>query len=800
MIRLFFDRRTAAAYLPVVFALLIVLPGSPATPGCEEIEPTRGFLTVESIMRDPAEWLGTSPDNIRWSENGDKIFFTWRTAGDEDTGLFAVDGRGGVPARVSPEKQATLPSPYGATTRNRAWKVYSRNGDLFLYDVKRGRERQLTDTLQRRSDPRFSFDEKKIVFSENNNLFLFDLESGKIEQVTQFVAGPEPRESPKTELQTYLEKQQLELFRVLRDRREDREKREALRKSLEPRRPAPIHLGTRRVFGAGLSPDERYVTYILVDPAGNVRSTIVPDYVTESGYTETLTSRSKVGDRTAGFSFHVYDREAGTAVQVKTETLPGILPPGGDESEKKTRPRDVRFDGPHWSDDGRKAFVQLRSLDNKDRWIVLFDPEQAAFTTVLEHQRDEAWIGGPGIGWTRAGVSLGWMPDSKRVFFQSEETGYSHLYVVDIDGKNKRPLTEGLFEISDAFLSRDKTRWYFHSNEEHFGERHFYSMPLEGGARTRLTPWEGGHDAVLSPDEKRVALRYSYMNRIPELFVMDNRAGAVPVRITESRLEEFRRYDWRVPDLVTFEARDGARVPARLYQPEQSNGAAVIFVHGAGYLQNAHKWWSSYFREYMFHNLLADKGYTVLDIDYRGSAGLGRDWRTAIYRHMGGRDLDDHVDGARFLVDRHGVDPARIGIYGGSYGGFITFMAMFTEPGVFAAGAALRPVSDWAHYSHGYTSDILNVSYEDDEAYRRSSPIYHAEGLEGALLICAPMVDTNVHFQDVVRLVQRLIELRKENWEVALYPVENHGFTGPESWMDEYKRILKLFEDNLNLK
>src|SRR5690606_17963304 len=187
----------------------------------------------------------------------------------------------------------------------------------------------------------------------------------------------------------------------------------------------------------------------------------------------------------------------------------------------------------------------------------------------------------------------------------------------------------------------------------------------------------------------------------------------------------------------------------------------------------------------------------VLDIDYRGSAGYGRDWRTAIYRHMGGKDLSDHVDGARYLAEHEGVDPGRIGIYGGSYGGFITLMALFTEPDVFAAGAALRAVTDWAHYNHGYTSRILNLAHDDEEAYRRSSPIYFAEGLRAPLLIAHGMVDTNVHFQDVVRLAQRLIELGKTDWEMAVYPVEDHGFVEPSSWTDEYRRILKLFERHL---
>ena len=153
------------------------------------------------------------------------------------------------------------------------------------------------------------------------------------------------------------------------------------------------------------------------------------------------------------------------------------------------------------------------------------------------------------------------------------------------------------------------------------------------------------------------------------------------------------------------------------------------------------------------------------------------------------------MDGAAYLVDHEGVDPKRIGVYGGSYGGFITLMAMFTEPGTFAAGAALRSVTDWAHYNHWYTSRILNLPQDDEEAYRQSSPIYFAEGLEGHLLIAHGMYDTNVHFSDVVRLSQRLIELGKENWEIQPYPVENHGFVEPTSWTDEYRRIFALFED-----
>ena len=353
--------------------------------------------------------------------------------------------------------------------------------------------------------------------------------------------------------------------------------------------------------------------------------------------------------------------------------------------------------------------------------------------------------------------------------------------------------------MRDVRISKDKKWWYFRSNEVHPGELHLYRMKIGGGKWEQITTMTGNNDGVFSPDEKTVAIRHSYSNRPWDLFVMKNKPKAKAVRLTDSQTDEWKGYPWRDPEIITFSAEDGAEIYARFYRPEkpEGNGPAVIFVHGAGYLQNVHKWWSSYYREFMFHNLLVDHGYTVLDIDYRGSAGYGRDWRTAIYRYMGGKDLSDQVDGAKLLVEKFNVDPKRIGIYGGSYGGFITLMAMFTEPGVFAAGASLRPVTDWAHYNHPYTSNILNIPQADSLAYVRSSPIYHAEGLEGALLMCHGMIDTNVHFQDVVRLSQRLIELGKENWEVAIYPLEGHGFREPSSWTDEYRRIFKLFETHL---
>lgn len=760
---------------------------------------TRGWLTVETIMRDP-KWMGTSPSGIVWSEDGEKIYFNWRQKGDEGDSLYVVSAKGGTPYRVSLKEQKKLPSRFGVYNKDKTIKLYAKQGDIILLDIKKNKELQLTNTVGTESNPRFSFDERKVVFERDGNIFIRDLNSGTGAQLTNLRSGTAQKDASKTDLQKFLEKQQLELFEVLRERKDEREAQKKFNESLEIKRPKPYYLGTKNAFGFVLSPDEHYITFILSQNPTDAKRANVPSYVTESGFTEEIPARMKVGEPQSTQEFFVYNVALDSVMQITPDDIAGVVPPkaASDTSKSKPKARAVTFSGPVWSDDGKNAFVQLFSQDNKDRWITLLDVAKAKFGALLEHQHDDAWVGGPGIGFFGGAIATGWMPDSRRIYFQSEVDGYSHLYTVTIDGKIKTQLTKGKFEIYGPRISRDKKQWYFTSNEVHFGEHHFYSMPIEGGVRTRITTMEGANEVTLSPDEDQIAILYSFSNKMPELYLMDNKPGAKATRITNSPSEEFRSYDWRVPEVLTFKARDGADVPARLYKPEKPNDAAVIFVHGAGYLQSAHKWWSSYFHEYMFNNMLVDKGYTVLDMDYRASAGLGRDWRTAIYRFMGGKDLDDEVDGAQWLVQRQGIDAKRIGIYGGSYGGFMTLMALFTAPDVFAAGAALRPVTDWAHYNHFYSSNILNIPQEDTVAYRRSSPIYHAAGLKGALLICHGMVDVNVHFQDAVRLVQRLIELKKENWELAVYPMEDHGFVEPSSWTDEYKRILKLFETNLN--
>jgi dipeptidyl aminopeptidase/acylaminoacyl peptidase len=770
---------------------------------CQAQTENHSALSIREIMRGE-EYVGYLPENPWWSEDGESIYFSWNPDFDTLRSTYKIDVSSRKISKLTFEELKNLPSKGGDYNSDHSEKVYVKNGDIFLMDVKNGQIFQVTNTTERASNPQFSRDEKLIIYQSANNLFSWDIQNGAVAQLTNFVSGNEKIESIPDEMHQWLEQDQLAYFDILRKQKYKKDAQERRSEQQDPPRPPQVFLGKKQLVALVADPTLNHVVYMLMERAAD-DNTIVSDFVTQSGYTKDIQARSKVGSQQNSYETWIYNRLSDSTYQIKTDEISGIYdkPEFRREYEKSDSvwieayhdAREVIVMPPRFADDG-KAVVVVRSQDNKDRWIMRLDLADGSLK-LLDRQRDEAWVGGPGIsGWNFSSGNIGWI-DNENIWYQSEETGYSHLYKQNVSSKEKTALTSGKFEIRDAELSKDRKTFFVTSNLESPHQHHFYHLPVNGGKMKIITSQRGGHQVVISPDEKLLAVRYSESNKPWELYLMHNKPGAEMEQITHSPTEQFLAYEWRKPEIIRFEAGDGAKVPARIYKPENPNGAGIIFVHGAGYLQNVHEWWSSYYREYMFHNMLVDNGYTVLDIDYRASDGYGRDWRTGIYRFMGGKDLNDQLDGAKYLVEELDCDPKKLGIYGGSYGGFMTLMAMFTAPGTFRSGAALRSVTDWAHYNHGYTSNILNTPVKDSIAYAKSSPIYHAAGLEGNLLMLHGMVDTNVQFQDVVRLSQRLIELEKENWELAVFPTEGHGFQESSSWADEYRRIFELFQETL---
>jgi dipeptidyl aminopeptidase/acylaminoacyl peptidase len=766
-------------------------------------------LTITDIMKGD-DFVGYLPKSIYWSENSKSIYFTWNPDQDLMESTYKADLKGLIPYKVALEELKNIPARNGHYTKEKSKKVYEKNGDIFLYHIRSGKTDHLVNTLERESSPVFTNSDTHIVFRKENNLYSLALESGKLRQITNFISKDSNKRNPPTSHhKKWIENDEMELFDVLQTRKAKNDLEKALEDSLKPERPSEIMLNGQFLRTLKISPDEKFVVFNLIKQGPRGNNTEVPNYVTESGYAEMIRARSKVGSPEGSSKLGVYDIEKDTSYYFKVSDIPGVfdkpeflkdyIHPDSTFDDLYKKPRRVYYQSPVFNESGDKVVIIIRSADNKDRWIMKLNLRNGSFD-LLDRQRDESWIGGPGIGeWNFERQTIGWLSDDNTIWFQSEESGYSHLYTLNTNTKVKTAITSGNWEVYKVILSGAKKHFYITANKEGPAERHVYKVPVGGGDLIRYTRDPGNYQVFPSPDERMLAFRYSYSNKPWELYIMPNKPMARMHQVTYSTTPEFNNYPWREPELIQFPAEDGQEVHARLYRPDNAEpgGPAVIFVHGAGYLQNAHAWWSSYFREYMFHNFLVDQGYTVLDIDYRGSEGYGQDWRTGVYRHMGGKDLTDHADGAAYLVKEHHIDPGKIGIYGGSYGGFITIYAMFKYPETFKCGAALRSVTDWAHYNHPYTSNRLNTPVEDSIAYKNSSPIYYADGLKGELIMLHGMIDTNVHFQDVVRLSQKLIELGKTNWDVAIFPLEDHGFKEPSSWADEYRRIFELFERNL---
>ncbi len=773
------------------------------------------IISLEQIMADP-DWFGRAPESWYWGDDSNTVYYQQKQLGNPLRDLFVVKL-----AKNDQVSQVNLSEKHRAADRNavlnqaRSHEVYTFNGDIFVKEVKSKKVKQLTFTSGHEYNAMF-LTNGEVAYRTANIFYAHNIETGQIRELVNLKMTSKP--AGVKEPESYLAKEQHKLIDYIALQHQNSKLKQAQKEKLLAQNryvnESTFYFGEgNRVVHASLSPaGDKMLVSIASAKSSREKTDIMPNYITKNGDIAAEKVRARVANnRQYKEQLFALDLISGTKQALTYETLPGfdddVLASVKKEnfaregknykSEKKARNIHVlsMYNPIKWSQDGQHVALMLEAWDNKSRWLTTVD--YAENKLVTQHKlHDDAWI-----NWSFN--EFGWLTNNNKasLYYLSEESGYSHLYVKDLTSKAVK-LTAGKFEVSDVTLTQDNKRFIFKANKKHPGIYEVYQVDLAKNL-TALTDLGGKNNYALSPDESKLLIEHSTVTMPPELYIQKLEKGASAQRITHTVSEQFLAMPWSAPTIVAIPSSKQAEpIYSKVYLPENfdktaTKNRAVMFSHGAGYLQNSHLGWSGYFREYMFHSMLVQQGYVVIDMDYRASAGYGRDWRTAIYRHMGKPEVEDMLDGVNWLVENANVDAKRIGTYGGSYGGFLTLMALFTEPEVFASGSALRLVSDWAYYNHGYTSNILNTPQDDAIAYERSSPIYFAQGLNKPLLINAPMVDDNVFFEDTVRLVQRLIELEKQDFETAIYPVEPHGFVQPSSWLNEYRRIYKLFENTL---
>ncbi|MEO6334354.1 MAG: alpha/beta fold hydrolase [Pyrinomonadaceae bacterium] len=749
-------------------------------------------LTVRQIMSEPSI-AGMRAEGEKLSPDGTKVVYLWNVEGKMPRDLYLVSTTGGEPTKILSPSDLPPPSPppekenkldYGLVLRddfakerenqlgNFEWSPDSRRvvtsygGDLYVLTLGDTKARRLTRTQTPETGARF-LDNDRILFSQSGNLFVLDLANSLLTQVSREANAPNF----------------ISLLNATPNKR-----------------------GT-------------LIAYVVSDSSKN-KALVVPNYLDE--FVAANPTRRGWTDQKVVVA--LADGSRDTPFEVKLPKAEGV----------SNIRRMV------WAADNSSLIIDRVDKDTKRRqlfYVYNVGSKGEKIIPIIE-ETDDKW---------QASLSSIFEPNPKdpsELFFGSEKDGFNHLYLARLEKATAEPnptgairqenptdpgytgkttitqLTKGNWQVEWAKWTATENIAYTSTwkrvergGSPLFGaaERQLYLITRDGFLSRELHRSGMRTDFQISdsPEAPLILFEGSEWNKPGELFVeqMPPSAHREIRQLTHTTPASFSAMQWKAPKLVEIPSRDKKVIPAKIYLPAGFDSKAkqkypmVIFVHGAGYLQNAINGWNNYYREFMFNELLTQKGYVVLDIDYRGSAGYGREWRTDVYDFLGGKDFDDHIDSIDYMVANYRVNPAKVGVYGGSYGGFMAAMLALRAPDKIAAAAALRPVFDWKNYyasSPGYTAQRLGFPDKNPEAYKRSSPITYADKLERPLLILHGMSDDNVPVQDSIQMMEKLIRLGKTKYfETMLYPSENHGFVRPESWTDEYERILAFFEKHL---
>ena len=371
-------------------------------------------LSLDQIMQGE-QFVGYLPQDIHWSTNSRNVYFSWNPEMDTLRHLYQTDSSGSTPQKVATNTLQTLPEN-GSFNKDCTWYLYEKYGDIFLQEVATQEIRMLTNTVAREQNPVFAGDEQAVLFTLDNNLFAISLNGQQIRQLTDFRKGKEPTDKDPLPHESWLEADQLEHFEVLAQRqaKEDTQKQRA--EALRMDRPKTYYFGDRTINHLKASPDQRFISLRLTKPA-KAQRTMVPDFVTESGYLDPLPARPKVGSPVSSYLLGIYDTQRDTLYYVDTDSLPGMFEKPtyykdyhqGPKAYSPTleKPRSVLVHDPIYNEQGM-AVVEVRALDNKDRWIAQLDLQTGTLTTI-DRQHDEAWIAGPGIGWVSAQPGAIWV-------------------------------------------------------------------------------------------------------------------------------------------------------------------------------------------------------------------------------------------------------------------------------------------------------------------------------------------------------------------------------------------------------
>jgi dipeptidyl-peptidase 4 len=667
--------------------------------------------------------------------------------------------------------------------------IFTERGELSLYDIRSGKERSVIalDKLQNAAVPtppapvfdwtnrrvgehevQWFTDGKRLLVSASGDLFIVDIGKGRFEPLTQTPeVERDPKLSPDNRYVSFRRGPDLyaiEIASKVVTRLTTNGSDTLLNGQADWVYPEELDLDSAHWW----SPDSRLIAYLQFD---TVREPIYPQVslLNARGLLEPE-RYPKAGDPNA-------------------EVRVGIVPATGGETKWMNlgETRDFLLARVVWSPTSREIMAErLNRVQNKLD-LLLSDVSTGASHVVL-HEEDPQWINVKGAPKFLSG--------GNQFLWTSESSGFRHIYLYNVDGKLEKQLTSGNWEVDDVKgIDETRRRVFFTSSEENPTERQFYSIGLDGSGKQRLTSGAGTHAISLAPNAAYYADDYSSLNspRQRTFYKSDNTETRQYRADTKPFSDE---YEILPTEIVQVKASDGTLLYARMIKPAGFDAGrkypAVVVVYGGPGEQAVRNRWSGL----SLDQVLAHKGFVVWQLDNRGSAGRGHQFESVLYHDMGEHELSDQKDGIQYLISRGFVDPQRIGIYGWSYGGYMTLYTITHAPGLIKAAVAGAPVTSWRNYDSIYTERYMGLPEDDVEGYKRSAPVLSAAGLNGTkLLMIHNVEDDNVHFQNSIQMAEALEKADKQFY-MLVYPQKTHGVSGPE-----FKQLLEaetnFFEDNL---
>ena len=702
-------------------------------------------LEIEDLTAEPP-LAGRPITGLAWQDGGAR--FAYVRKGGDDGGvseLWVEETASGRKRMVASTTGLVLPDEPG--------------------DEKRTAGRPPTATLD---GHQFSPDGRSVLVSGGGDLFLVDVGTGRLERLTRAPGREEfPTFSPDGRQIAFVRGNDLHAI-DLTGRRETR----LTRSGSETVHNGKLdwvyeeELAGRDGRGYEWSPDGRSIAYLRLDD-GPVAPYPLTDFLSVPAAV-TWQRYPKAGSPNPIASFHVVGVDGAARGAVPPETAAYFLP------------------GFSWTPDSRAVSYRVLNRDQNRQEVRLFAPAEGT-SRVLFVEQDPFWL--------NVVDPPRFLADG-RYLWKSERSGFPHLYVGRAAGGDLRPVTRGNWSV-DKVAGVDERRGvvYFTATEEDVRRRAIYRVALDGSGFAKLPGAPGTHVPLLSPDGRHLLDSFSGVAKPPVVSVLD--ASGRAVRAVESSTRRLDDYELASTEEVAVRGDDGAVLHARLVKPAGFDPAkkypVIVYVYGGPHSQTVRDSWGA---TSLFDHLLASRGFLVWSVDNRGTSWRGHAWESAVFRDLGRRELEDQLAGVRHLKTLPFVDPGRIGIWGWSYGGYMTLFAMTNAPDVWKCGVAGAPVTHWKFYDTIYTERYMRTPAENPDGYERSAPLAKAKDLAAPLLLLHGGADDNVHLQNTMAFVDELTKAGK-SYELQVQPRQKHGFRGAESVNSRNRAILRFFEENL---